>query len=125
MINYNDNPILIDVHSRKRNRNKTIFCVLCNNEKIQLDCINPEENRYRCSRCKNTYQLGFELLPSEDVLESSHEEEEEDSVGLLVAEDEFKSEDNDTSKSDNPIPKYMQNSDTVKVVEFREIIEED
>ena len=120
MINYNDNPILIDVHSRKRNRNKTIFCVLCNNEKIQLDCINPEENRYRCSRCKNTYQLGFELLPSEDVLESSHEEKEEDSVGLLVAEDEFSKEDNDTSKSDIAVPKYMQDSETNKVTYFRE-----
>ena len=43
----------------KRNKIQQIFCVLCNNEKIQLECINPEENRYRCPRCKNNYQLGF------------------------------------------------------------------
>jgi hypothetical protein len=100
MINYNDNTILIDVNSRKRNKSQSIFCVLCNNDKVQLECINPEENRYRCPRCKNTYQPTFEILPQEDILESSHEEEDEDSIGLLVAEDEFKSEDNDTSKSD-------------------------
>ena len=43
----------------KEIRKEKIFCVLCFNEKIQLECINPEENRYRCPRCKNTYQLGF------------------------------------------------------------------
>jgi hypothetical protein len=67
MIQFNDNPILIDVNS-KRSRKEKILCVLCF-PKIQLDCINPEENRYRCPRCKNTYQLGYELLPSEDILE--------------------------------------------------------
>jgi hypothetical protein len=120
MINYNDNPILVDVNSRKRNSHQKIFCVLCNNEKIQLDLVNEDENRYRCPRCKNFYQVGFEILPSEDELMSSHEEE--DSVGLLVAEeDEFKSEDNhDTSKSDIKIPKYMQDSETTTVTYFRE-----
>ena len=120
MIQFNDNPITIDVNSRKRNRNKTIFCVLCNNDKVQLECINPEENRYRCPRCKNTYQLGFEILPSEDILESSHESDEEDSVGLLVAEDEFSREEDDTSKSDIAVPKYMQDSETTKVTYLRE-----
>ena len=95
------------------------MCVLCFT-KIQLDCINPEENRYRCPRCKNTYQLGYELLPSEDILESSHELEEEDSTGLLVADDEFSKEDNDTSKSDIKIPKYMRDSETSKVTYYRE-----
>ncbi len=46
----------------KRYRKEKIFCVLCY-EKIQLECINPEENRYNCPRCKNTYQLGYEILP--------------------------------------------------------------
>ena len=80
-----------------------------NNEKIQLDCFNIEENRYRCNRCKNTYQIGFELLPKEDILESSHElEEEEDSAGLLCAENEFsKVEEDNKSKSDIPIPTYL------------------
>ena len=121
MINYNDNPILIDVNSRKRNKSQSIFCVLCYNDKIQLECFNSEENRYRCPRCKNTYQPKFEILPQEDELESSHESEEEDSGGLLFAEDEFsKEEDNDTSKSDIKIPKYMQDSETTTVTYFRE-----
>ena len=121
MINYNDNPILIDVNSRKRNKSLSIFCVLCCNDKVQLECINPQENRYRCPRCKNTYQPNFEILPQEDELESSHESDEEDSVGLLVAEDEFsKEEDNDTSKTDIKIPKYLKDSETTTVTYFRE-----
>ena len=36
---YNDNSILIDVHSRKRNKVQKLFCVLCNKDKIQLECI--------------------------------------------------------------------------------------
>ena len=121
MINNIDNPIVIDVNSRRRYRKQQLFCVLCNNDKVQLECFNSEENRYRCPRCQNTYQVGFELLPQEDSLESSHELEEEDSVGLLVAEDEFSKEDNnDTSKSDIKIPKYMQDSETNKVTYFRE-----
>ena len=40
---------------------------------------------------------------------------EEDSTGLLVAEDEFSKEDNDNSKSDIKIPKYMKDSETTKV----------
>jgi hypothetical protein len=118
MIQFNDNPILIDVNS-KRSRKQVILCVLCF-PKIQLDCINPEENRYRCPRCKNTYQLGFEILPQEDILESSHESEEEDSVGLLVAEDEFSKEEDNTSKSDIAVPNYMQDSETSKVTYYRE-----
>ena len=119
MKNYNDNPILIDVNSRKRNQIQKIFWVLCSKEKIELICINLEENRYKCPRCKMTYHPSFEIFPQEDILESSHEEEE-DSAGLLVAaEDEF-SKDNDTSKSDISIPKYMQDSETTKVTYFRE-----
>ena len=122
MINYNDNPIVIDVDSRKRTKSQSIFCVLCNNDdKIQLECFNSEENRYRCPRCKNTYQPNFEILPQEDILESSHSEEDEEETGLLFAEDEFKSEDNnDTAKSDIAVPKYMQDSETNKVTYFRE-----
>ncbi len=123
MINYTDNQILIDVSASKRNnKNKAIFCVLCSNEKIQLECINPEENRYKCPRCKNTYQPNFEIMPQEDILESSHDEDDEDSIGLLVAEEEFSKEDNDTStnKSDIAVPKYMKDSETSTVTFFRE-----
>ena len=119
MIQFNDNPIIIDVNSRKRNKKQQLFCVLCNNEKIELECINSEENRYKCNRCKNTYQPNFEILPQEDELESSHELKE-DSMGLLVAEDEFSKEDDNDTKSDIKVPKYMQDSETSKVTYFRE-----
>ena len=88
-------------------------------DKVQLECFNLEENRYRCPRCKNTYQPNFEILPQEDILESSHEEGENEGALLLSAEDEFSS-DKDTSKSDIKIPKYMQDSETTKVTYFRE-----
>ena len=119
MINYNDNPILIDVNSRKRNGQQKIFCVLCF-PKIQLDCINQEESRYRCPRCKNTYQLGYEILPQEDILESSHEEEENEDAILLCAKDKISEEEDNTSKSDIKIPKYMKNSETTTVTYFTE-----
>ena len=135
MTSFDDNPIIVDVNSYKRNKKQKIFCVLCT--KIQLDCIKPEELRYKCPRCKNTYQLGYEILEHEDDIVSSHEDEDvelsglndNDSVGLLTADNEFTTteEDNNnpTTRSDIPIPKYMQDSGTVKVIEFKETIEED
>lgn len=132
---FDDNPIIVDVNSYKSKKKLKILCVLC---KLPLDCINsPEELRYKCPRCKNTYQLGYEILEHEDDIESSHEDEDvelsglgdNDSVGLLVATDDQFTEYNDnnpTTRSDIKIPKYMQDSNTVKVVEFKEtIIEED
>lgn len=115
---YNYNPIVIDVSSKRNNKNKPIFCVLCNNEKIQLECINPEENRYKCPRCKNFYQVGFEILPQDDILESSHEEGE--GPILMSAEYEITSEDHTPNKSDINIPQYMKNSDTTRVIEYEE-----
>ena len=115
------NSIIIDTNnSNSRNINRKINCVLCF-PKVELTCINPEENRYRCPRCKNDYQLGFrDIVPQEEELESSHEEDEEDSVGLLVAEDEISKEDKDPSKSDIAVPKYMQDSTTTTVTYYRE-----
>ena len=128
---YNENTIIIDSSSYKRRRRKKlkIFCVLCF-PKVQLDCIKPEseENRYKCPRCKNTYQLGFEILPQEDELESSHEDEDfedSDSVRLLTADNEFTDdEDDDNNDSTIPVPKYMKSGPGIKV-EFKEIINED
>ena len=124
-----DNPIIVDVNS-KRNQRQKILCVLC---KIQLNCISAEENRYKCPRCKNTYQLGFEINEFEDEFESSHEEEDielsgldnNNSAGLLsAAEDEFNKEDsdsNDNSRSGEiKLPKYFKDSATTKVLEYRE-----
>jgi hypothetical protein len=129
--NNNNNTIIIDVNARRRKNKQKIFCVLCANEKVQLECINPEEDEltYRCPRCKNTYQLGFEILEHEDDFESSHEDEdielsgiESDSVGvgLLVANDEYDDDDEDQKEGKIPIPKYMKDSQTTKVIEYRE-----
>lgn len=120
--NNNDNTILIDVNSRRQKKQK-ILCVLC---RIQLDCVNPEENRYKCPRCKNSYQLGYEIIPQEDELESSHseyEDFEEARANLLVADDDDYFDDNDDydrTNSDIPIPKYMKSSATTEVIEYRE-----
>ena len=125
MINYNDNPILVDVNS-KRSRKEKILCVLCNNEKIQLECINPEENRYKCPRCKNTYQPNFEILPQEDILESSHDDDDEGPVLISSTEDNIVEPEqvlNANKKSDIPIPDYMKNRNGV-TVEYEEHISE-
>jgi hypothetical protein len=128
--NKNNNTIIIDVNARSRRKKKQkILCVLCPN--IQLEPISTtiEENEltYKCPRCKNTYQLGYEILEHEDDFESSHEDEDIElagldsngSVGLLVANDED-DEDKYKTKSDIPIPKYMKDSETTKVIEYRE-----
>ena len=54
----NNNSILIDTKSSPNNRKRKINCVLCIS-KPELVCVNPEENRWKCPRCKNDYQLGF------------------------------------------------------------------
>ncbi len=111
---FDDNPILLDTSNDSSKRKQKILCVLC---KIELDCFNPSENRYRCHRCRNTYQLGFEILPQEDELESSHSNELDEGVGLLSAEDEF----HDSVEEEKiKRPKYMQDSDTTKVIEYHE-----
>jgi hypothetical protein len=120
MFNYDDNPILIDTNS-KRQRKQKILCVLC---KVQLNCTNQEERRYKCPRCKNTYQLGFNQINEfEDDLESSHEEddfEDSDSVGLLVADDDELDFDDEEEEDDIKVPDYMQDSATTKVIDYRE-----
>jgi hypothetical protein len=121
-----DNTILIDVNSRKNNKQQKINCVLC---KIELTCINLEEKRFKCPRCKNSYQLGYEIIPQENILESSHEssdyEEYVDNEGLLVADNDLDFDDNnddeyDRTKSDIKVPKYMKSSTTTEVIEYRE-----
>lgn len=115
-----DNSILINTDSKPRNQK--IHCVLCSNEKIELICINSEENRYKCPRCKNDYQIGFEILPSEeDILESSHESGNEGPLLLSAEDNELETrEDNNKSKSDIKIPKYFKDSETTTVTHFRE-----
>ena len=133
---FDDNPIIVDVNSynnARRNKKLKILCVLC---RIQLDYVS--ELRYKCPRCKNTYELGYEILEHEDDIESSHEDEDvelsglgdNNSVGLLVATDDQFTEYNDndnnpTTRSDIVIPDYMKAGPGKRLVEFKETIEED
>ncbi|HJT85000.1 MAG TPA: hypothetical protein VJ697_10995 [Nitrososphaeraceae archaeon] len=116
MYNNIDNSIFLDTSSSKRHKNQKIFCVICF-PKIELALVNAEENRYKCPRCKNTYQPNFEMFPSDDILESSHEEQDE-GTGLLCADNEFKQQEFDSGKIKRP--KYMQDSDTTMVTSYKE-----
>ncbi len=126
---FEDNPIIIDVNSKK-NKKQKILCVLC---RIQLDYVS--ELKYKCPRCKNTYQLGYEILEHEDDFESSHSEDENielsgieslsvDSVGLLSAIDDIYSIEDDDDSSTKPgkikVPSYMKSGEGRKVVEYHE-----
>lgn len=125
----NNNPIIIDVNARRKKKQK-ILCVLC---KIPLNCISPDDElRYKCPRCKNTYQLRYEILEHEDDFESSHENEDvelsgiddnSNNVGLLTADNELDFDEDIKEKEEEgsiQIPKYMQNSDTTEVIEYHE-----
>ena len=117
MFNNNiDNAIFLDTSSSKRHKKQKICCVVCF-PKMELTLINEEENRYKCSRCKNTYQPSFEIFPSDDILESSHEEDDEGPV-LLSADNEYKQDIEEEGKI--KIPKYMQDNATTKVTYYRE-----
>jgi hypothetical protein len=137
---FKDNPIIVNPNYRSRNKKQKIFCVLCY-PKIELDCISEpvedttEQLRYKCPRCKNTYQLGYEIIEHEDVLESVHEDEDNielsglessDSPGLLIKDNEldfptldqeYKEE---SRKNKIPVPKYFKDSVTTKVIEYHE-----
>lgn len=123
---FEDNPIIIDVNS-KRNKKQKILCVLC---KVQLECTNLEAQKYRCPRCKNIYQLGYEINEFEDEFESSHEDEDielrgiesDSNIGLLSANDnELEEEDSSDNRSGEiKVPKYFKDSSTTKVLEYRE-----
>lgn len=117
--NTDNNAIYIDTKSSTRKRRK-INCVLCF-PKVELNCVNPDEQKWKCPRCKNDYQLlesGGDIIQEEDELISSHEQNDEGPV-LIYAEDnnmQVESVLNDNKpKSDIKIPKYMQDSETSKV----------
>ena len=120
MIQFNDNPtIIIDTNPKRNNRRKIIFCVLC---KVQLECISAEEQKYICPRCKADYSLYENMIPQEDILESSHEEDSNDNNvgGLLSANDnEFKTNEEEESGKIE-IPEYMKPAPGRNVVEYRE-----
>ena len=138
---FKDNPIIVDSRNR-RNKKQKLFCVLCCYPKIELDCISSLEEaeagqqlRFKCARCKNTYQLGYEIIEHEDELQSSHEDEDNielsglessDSPGLLTKDNEldFPSLDEEhkeeSTKGKIPIPKYFKDSETTTVKDYKE-----
>jgi hypothetical protein len=124
IIDNNCNSIFIKTNSKSKNKNRKINCVICF-PKVQLDLVNEEECKWRCPRCKNDYQIledGGDIVPDEDELMSSHESDDEGPVLLSSEEDGFKSDEdnNEESKSDIKIPKYMQDSETTTVTYFRQ-----
>lgn len=124
-----DDSIIVNNNNNKKQK---ILCVI---DKVPLDIIEPPLV-YKCPRCKNTYQLGYEILEHEDDIVSSHEDEAADielaglesinSVGLLTKDNELDFPSLDEEKESNsrkgniPVPKYMKDSVTTKVVEYRE-----
>ena len=127
---FDDNPVIVgDVD--KRNKKQKILCVI---DKVQLNQIEPLV--YKCPKCKNTYQLGYEILEHEDDIESSHEDEadiielsglDSDSVGLLIKDNELEFPSLDEQKEEKskkgkiPIPKYFKDSETTTVIEYNEV----
>ena len=122
---YNDNYNIITTNSKSNNRRK-INCVICY-PKIQLELVNEEEFRYKCPRCKNDYQIldnnEGDIIQEEDILESSHDSEEDPVLVTADYTDTIKPEhilNSHKPKSDIKIPWYMKDSETTKVTHYRE-----
>ena len=124
----NNNAIYLDTKSNNNKRHKKIYCVLCF-EKTELRLFNEEESRYKCPRCKNDYQIldigeGGDLLPEEDELVSSHEQNEEGPILFTVSDTNTDTNsilDREKRKNiDIKIPWYMKDSATTKVTYYRE-----
>ena len=105
--------------------------------------MEEEGIQFRCNKCRKVYQLYYEVMAYESNFETIYNEEEDSlkleglegsqsSPALVVADNDNVFDDDDeynnknpTTRSDIAIPKYMQDSSTVKVVEFKETVEED
>lgn len=123
--------------NNNKRKNKPM-CVLCH---VPLYKMEEEGIQFRCSKCHKVYQLYYEVMAYESDFETIYNEEEDSleleglegsqsSPALVVLEkdnydNEYDSNKGPTTRSDIPVPKYMQDSGTVKVVEFKETIEED
>ena len=114
----------IILHTNSRNKKRKIMCVICY-PKVELDLVKEDEGKWKCPRCKNDYFiLGHEgdLVPEEDELISSHDNEDEDPV-LVTADYTVKPEpvlNSHKPKSDIKIPWYFQDTETTKVTHYRE-----
>lgn len=112
-------------------------CVLCH---INLDEIS--ENKFQCPTCKREYIGEFEIMSFSNTIGTAHDSEQDtielegiaaigtpkiatvkqykdDPYSRNVLEEE-KRMSTKGKGSDIPIPKYMQNSDTTKVIDYEE-----
>lgn len=112
--------------------NKPPTCVLCH---VSLYKLENEDYQWICPKDKShKYQLFYEVMSYDNDFSTIYGEDEEDQIELAGLEgvgepilltadndNEFSKEDNnDTSKSDIKIPRYMQDSETTKVIEYTE-----
>ena len=116
--------------SNTNNKNKPI-CVLCH---VPLYKAEKEDYQWICSKEKShKYQLFYEVMSYDNDFSTIYGEEEENQIELsglegvgepliLTADNDNESskKDNDTSKTDIAVPKYMKDSETTRVVEYHE-----
>jgi hypothetical protein len=117
--NIDNNAIFIDTKSKSNTIKRKINCVICY-PKVELTLVNEEECKWVCKRCKNDYQIlghDLDLVPEEDELLSSHEEDDEGAL-LLCKENEYKVEESNYGSIARPA--YMKDSETTKVTYYRE-----
>ena len=118
----NNNTIFVDTNTKSKT--SIIYCVVCF-EKTQLDCIDPENYKWKCPRCKNDYLLfgyGGDIVKEEDELISSHESTDEGPILFAASSEDSDSSsilDREKGKSDIKKPKYMKDSETTTVT-YRE-----
>ena len=107
------------------------ICVVCH---IRLD--QKEQYLFNCSKCNRNYVLDYEVMSYEDSVGTAYDDEQAtiETGGLAEAtgprletipnELDFPTLDEQMESQARqgkiPIPKYLQNSDTTKVVEYRE-----
>jgi hypothetical protein len=142
----NNNNIMSDINNNNNNNNNNNIkrhkpiCVLCHIPLNKMGEGDGEEFLFRCSKCHKIYQLYYEVMAYESDFGSIYQEEEDSleleglegsqsSPALVVLEkDEYNDNNNNnkpTTRSDIALPKYMQDSQTTKVIEYNETIEEE
>ena len=116
----------IILHTDSKSKKKKIMCVICY-PTIELSLVNEEEGKWKCPRCKNDYFiLGYDrdLVPEEDELISSHEQNNEGPLLLSATDTDIDStsklDRENQSKTDKKLPKYLQDSDTTKLISYEE-----
>lgn len=125
--------IIDDSNSNSNKKPAIVRCVICKTILEQQ----KDQYLYKCPKCKLEYTLYYEVMAYDDSVGTVYDEdaatieleglEAAHPGGALVSasseyEDIYEDdedEDNKT-KSDIPIPKYMKDSETTKVIEYRE-----